>query len=216
MRIKALKECYQRLELPNQANAAEIRQAYKRLVKKWHPDKFESDSPIKAYAEERIKLINAAYDLLRKHQSETKPLPKSKSETPRPSEKSTSCHGCPQNGAFFKRRSFHHLTALIGFVKEILHSSGSNQTRINQIKKAGHEKLSKTFQQNLGGTRVGDLKTGHDRKKGPDGFNTIHALRRHYGPRPKKGAGPISEVAPLEKNQRINAVHRITPIGPVE
>ena len=216
MRIKALKECYQRLELPNQANAAEIRQAYKRLVKKWHPDKFEADSPIKAYAEERIKLINAAYDLLCKHQSQTKTPPKSNSETQRPSEKSTSCHAYQQNSAFFKRRSFHHLTALIGFVKKILDSSGSNQTRTNQIKKAGHDKLSKTFQQNPGGVKAGSLKRGHDRKKSADGFKTIYALRKHYGPRPKKGAGPISEVASLERNQRINAVNRITPIGPVE
>ena len=216
MRIKALKECYQRLELPNEANAAEIRQAYKRLVKKWHPDKFESDSPIKAYAEERIKLINAAYDLLRKHQSQNSTPLRSENDATRPSEKSTSCDAFPQNSPFFKRRSFHHLTALIGFVKDILHSSGPNQTRTNQIKKAGHEKLSKTFQQNLGGVKAGGFKRGHDRKKRVDGFKTIYDLRKHYGPRPQKGAGPISEVASLKKNQRINAVNRITPIRPVE
>ena len=216
MRINALKECYQRLELPYQANAAEVRQAYKRLVKKWHPDKFEADSPIKAYAEERIKLINAAYDLLRKHQSQTKTSPKSENDATRSSEKSTACHAFSQNSAFFKRRSFHHLTALIGFLKDILYSSHPSQTRANQIQTAGHERLSKTFKQSLQGNREGALKRSHDRKKRPDGFDTIFALRKHYGPRPKKGAGPISEIASLEKNQRINAVHRITSIGPIE
>ena len=53
-------DCYHNLELAPTATMAEIRLSYKRLVKKWHPDRFNADSPLKVYAEERLKLINAA------------------------------------------------------------------------------------------------------------------------------------------------------------
>jgi curved DNA-binding protein CbpA len=47
-----------------EATNAEIKQAYRDLVKVWHPDRFGSDARLRAKAEDRLKQINAAYRAL--------------------------------------------------------------------------------------------------------------------------------------------------------
>ncbi len=55
------------LELKDPATEKEIKKAYRRLVKKWHPDK----NPDDANAEEHFKEIQQAYDYLITHKSST-------------------------------------------------------------------------------------------------------------------------------------------------
>ena len=52
---------YQVLGIPESASDKEIKKAYKKLVKKYHPDIFHGD---KEFAENKIKEINEAYDTL--------------------------------------------------------------------------------------------------------------------------------------------------------
>lgn len=52
---------YEKLGLSENATQKEIKDAYKNLVKKYHPDVYQGD---KAYAEKMIKEINGAYDIL--------------------------------------------------------------------------------------------------------------------------------------------------------
>jgi hypothetical protein len=51
----------QALELPLSANKDEIKAAYHLLVKVWHPDRFQNDKKLKDAAEEKLKVISAAY-----------------------------------------------------------------------------------------------------------------------------------------------------------
>ena len=52
---------YQVLGVPENASEKEIKKAYKKLVKQYHPDIFHGD---KEFAEQKIKEINEAYDTL--------------------------------------------------------------------------------------------------------------------------------------------------------
>lgn len=52
---------YEKLGLSKKATEKEIKDAYKALVKKYHPDVYQGD---KTYAEKMIKEINCAYDIL--------------------------------------------------------------------------------------------------------------------------------------------------------
>lgn len=52
---------YQVLGIPDNATDKDIKKAYKKLVKKYHPDIFHGD---KEFAENKIKEINEAYDTL--------------------------------------------------------------------------------------------------------------------------------------------------------
>ena len=56
---------YKVLGLNRNATDAEIHEAYKELVKKYHPDKYQ-DNPLADLAEEKLREINEAYDLLTK------------------------------------------------------------------------------------------------------------------------------------------------------
>jgi uncharacterized tellurite resistance protein B-like protein len=58
---------YEILGVPESANFKEIKQAYKELVKKNHPDKFAHlGQKVTFHANERLKKINAAYSTIRK------------------------------------------------------------------------------------------------------------------------------------------------------
>jgi curved DNA-binding protein CbpA len=50
--------------LTRQATQAEIKDAYRVLAKVWHPDRFPGDEDLRRTAEEKLKEINSAYQLL--------------------------------------------------------------------------------------------------------------------------------------------------------
>lgn len=58
---------YRHLDIEPGSSWQEVRQAYKRSVKKWHPDHFHNDAKTQSIAAEKIKEINCAFDLLSKH-----------------------------------------------------------------------------------------------------------------------------------------------------
>ncbi|MBH8551140.1 dynamin family protein [Nostocaceae cyanobacterium CENA357] len=55
---------YNILGLPINASLAEVKQAYRNLVKKWHPDLFISKSQQQKQAQDKMHLINEAYTIL--------------------------------------------------------------------------------------------------------------------------------------------------------
>lgn len=58
------KPFYEILELKPSASQDEVKQAYKRLVKKWHPDLFFNQPKLQLQAAEKFKKINEAYKQL--------------------------------------------------------------------------------------------------------------------------------------------------------
>jgi hypothetical protein len=54
----------QSLGLGADASAADIENAYRTLVKVWHPDRFQTDLRLRMAADEKLKEINAAHDFL--------------------------------------------------------------------------------------------------------------------------------------------------------
>ncbi|MBD2362317.1 dynamin family protein [Anabaena minutissima FACHB-250] len=55
---------YNILGLPQNAAFADIKQAYKTLVKKWHPDLFVNQPQMQKQAQEKMRLLNEAYTVL--------------------------------------------------------------------------------------------------------------------------------------------------------
>jgi hypothetical protein len=56
--------CYELLGLAPGASAEELKAAHRDLVKVWHPDRFAHDPRLQQKAQERLKEINEAYELL--------------------------------------------------------------------------------------------------------------------------------------------------------
>ena len=56
---------YELLEVKGTASLEEVKEAYRGLVKVWHPDRFGGDPKLQTKAQEKLKEINAAYSTLR-------------------------------------------------------------------------------------------------------------------------------------------------------
>jgi curved DNA-binding protein CbpA len=59
----AERDPYQVLGVPSTASDDEIKKAYRELVRKYHPDKYQ-DSDLKDLASEKMKEVNAAYEAI--------------------------------------------------------------------------------------------------------------------------------------------------------
>jgi len=62
--LKGLEHAYQVLDVPQYTSAHSIKQSYRRLVKRWHPDLYTADTPAHAEATQMTKLINEAYSAI--------------------------------------------------------------------------------------------------------------------------------------------------------
>lgn len=60
-------ECYRILEISPDATQEEIRSAWRELNKVWHPDRFGEDELLRRKAEEKLKRINQAYEILKRN-----------------------------------------------------------------------------------------------------------------------------------------------------
>jgi tetratricopeptide (TPR) repeat protein len=60
--------CYERLGLRPGASLEEVKQAYRDLAMVWHPDRFPNNPRLKEKAQEELKKINEAYEVLKSYQ----------------------------------------------------------------------------------------------------------------------------------------------------
>ena len=65
-----LKQCYTTLEIHENATTEEIRQAYRDLVNIWHPDRYLGNPRLQDKANEKLKELNAAYEMLKANRRE--------------------------------------------------------------------------------------------------------------------------------------------------
>lgn len=57
-----IRKCFKILELSPDVTVRELNEAYKDLVSVWHPDRFPNNPRLRKKAEEKLKLLNDAYD----------------------------------------------------------------------------------------------------------------------------------------------------------
>ena len=57
--------CYQLLGLEAGSSEDQVKQAYRDMVRVWHPDRFSHDERLRLIAQEKLKEINGAYEFLK-------------------------------------------------------------------------------------------------------------------------------------------------------
>ena len=60
-------DAYRVLGLQPTAAFTEVKKAYKTLVKKWHPDLFVNQQQMQKQVQEKMRLVNEAYNILNDH-----------------------------------------------------------------------------------------------------------------------------------------------------
>ena len=64
-----MKDPYSILGVSSTASDDEIKEAYRALARKYHPDNYGDDNPLKDLANEKMQEINSAYDEIQKIRS---------------------------------------------------------------------------------------------------------------------------------------------------
>ncbi len=64
-----MKDPYSTLGVSSSASDEEIKEAYRALARKYHPDNYGDDNPLKDLANEKMQEVNAAYDQIQKMRS---------------------------------------------------------------------------------------------------------------------------------------------------
>jgi hypothetical protein len=84
--VNEIKICYQILELNAGASWEEVKQAYRELALVWHPDRFSDNPKLQYKAQEKLKIINQAYEMLKAYyrQRAASTSSKTASQTPPP------------------------------------------------------------------------------------------------------------------------------------
>ena len=67
-----MKDPYSILGVHKSATDEEVKSAYNELVRKYHPDNYSDDNPLKDLAKEKMQEVNAAYDEIQKLRSKKK------------------------------------------------------------------------------------------------------------------------------------------------
>jgi len=62
-----INRCYRTLELEPGASLEQVKQAWRELAKVWHPDRFPNDTKLQRKAQERLKGINGAHEILQQY-----------------------------------------------------------------------------------------------------------------------------------------------------
>ncbi len=62
-------ECLEILGLKNATSHKQVKAAYLKMVRTWHPDRFPFDAELRKHAEEKLRNINLAYEQLSAHLS---------------------------------------------------------------------------------------------------------------------------------------------------
>jgi len=63
--------CFRLLEVEPSASPEMVRQAFRQMLKVWHPDRFAGDLELERRANEKVKQINKAYELIRRFQEQS-------------------------------------------------------------------------------------------------------------------------------------------------
>ena len=67
-----MKDPYQILGIPPTATDEEVKEAYRRLAKKYHPDNYTADNPLADLATEKMQEVNEAYDAIKNERIDAK------------------------------------------------------------------------------------------------------------------------------------------------
>lgn len=67
-----MKDSYEILGISRDATDDEVKAAYRELARKYHPDNFDDDNPLKDLAKDKMQEINAAYDDITKSREKAK------------------------------------------------------------------------------------------------------------------------------------------------
>ncbi len=210
-----LSDCYKILGLSPDATQHQAKQAYKAMVRRWHPDQFFSDPKLTKQAEEKLKQINIAYSEIKTFAPPDKPHDaRDKTKPHEPEAHQQKQKTAPQSN-FTKNKNQNSGRAWLDNLVNILNKladgpeAGRAFDNIDQTRKKHKGRRFKTFDQVL--NEMADKNT-KDPENNP-GFHRAYVFRSNPYKRTKQRGSTIGGIGPVESPGRVRPVTRVRGIG---
>jgi curved DNA-binding protein CbpA len=111
---RGLKHSYEIFQLGPDATPDQIKQVYRTLVKKWHPDRFSHDPQLQQRAQEKFIEINEAYSRLLNPSLDERRSSESRKSAPQPSRAQTTVTPRRPSSVRVMRVNSHHESSRTG------------------------------------------------------------------------------------------------------
>ena len=196
--------CFKILGLPADADAVQAKRAYKKQVRRWHPDQFPEGSGAKAGAEEQLKQINVAYAQIKEHLAVFKPA----ADTRQPAASARPDKVDKKNTQQTKAEKPSWIDALF---KTLDAFSGSRRTPSSPPSQSNEQSFRKpSFGQVLDEMAGGRIAASKQRRRGRTGrsFQSNAGYRRH-----RRSGGTVDAVGGAERPGPVRPVGRVRGIG---
>ncbi|NNF98662.1 MAG: DnaJ domain-containing protein [Desulfobacteraceae bacterium] len=216
-------ECFRILELRPGAGRPDVKRAYKRLAKTWHPDRFSEDSILNSIANEKIIQINRAYETLINHPHLVSPADQNTSSNIGPTV-GKDCPGPPTANLFnflldeLKKsvaniRGWKRPWAWLSSVWSRQRVQSKRKDRFTTREKSVAHTSRKTFSMVLDGlsTNGAPHRLLPNRKGKCKPFRQSIQWRTRY--RRTSGSCSIHGIQPVEQTQRVHRIRRVGAIG---
>jgi hypothetical protein len=199
-----IQTCLHLLELESPLTAERVQHAYRRMVKRWHPDQFAHQPAILATAEERLKKINQAYTTLKEYIRDQPEVKFCSEDSPDLARRSSSPIPSPM-GQKASNRPQHHERVVKA------NTGGTVQTPCGCAPSGGHRRSSpkkplSSFERLLREAGQTGISSANHRSTG------ARPLSRHHPGRYRRKGLHVEGLTPFSPLQPVRAVSKINPI----
>jgi curved DNA-binding protein CbpA len=200
-----IQACLLLLELETPLTPVGVHRAYRRMVKRWHPDQFAHQPEIHAIAEERLKKINQAYTIVNDYLEDQPPANFNANDFREPLRQNSPPTFSPRYRTVSSRPKQ-------PAKKQTANAQRGARTPAGFASAGGHQrsnsrKPSSNFERILRDIGKTDIPSGNHHRAGARAMSRLHPGRRRSKRLHVEGFTPIIPLQP---------VRPVSKIGPIE
>ncbi len=191
------------LELGRVEHPHEIRDAYRRMVKQWHPDQFADRPDIRTVAEDRLKLVNLAHQTLNQYIKKQGVSSLVFNKTSSPDKQKNHQPGEGQVGTAVRLKNWFRRIIRLSAAKRCRRQNSAARHRVSTRRSVVHRS---GIDSSLRKTVLTRKRSTNDTHRSVHRVMPFNTYRRHATPSRVEGVQPISPVRPIRPVSGVDSI----------